>query len=83
KMYSRAHSTELTHKKKKVGIISVGGDEVGAEQYKIISSQFRCICGYLGWDFVVDEGFSALNPDDLSTQKETLNLLKKIGESLN
>lgn len=83
KMYSRAHSTELTDKKKKVGIISVGGDEVGAEQYRIISSQFRCICEYLGWEFAVDKEFSALNPGDLSAQEETLALLKELGKSLN
>ncbi|MGL4789737.1 MAG: flavodoxin family protein [Cetobacterium sp.] len=83
KMYSKAHGTELTDKKKRVGLISVGADEIGAEQYNIISSQFRCICEYLGWEFFIDEAISAHNPNDLSAQNETLSLLKELGESLN
>lgn len=58
KMYAfNYHNYQLPHKK--IGLIMVGGMDTDAEQYKLISSQFKCICEFLNWDFRFSEAFCA------------------------
>lgn len=58
---------------KKIGIITVGAEAVGAKQYQLISDQFKCICSFLKWDIQFDESFSAYKIGDI--RKDTQSLM--------
>lgn len=83
KFYSKMHGTELTGKKKKVILVSVGEDEVQAEQYKLIASQFKLICDYLGWEFILNKPISAYDINDLKNQENSIIELKNIAKLVN
>ncbi len=73
KMYAFNYQNyQLPHKR--VGLIMVGGMETNAVQYQLISSQFKCICEFLNWDFRFNEAFcadvvGAIKKDKVATEK--------------
>ena len=73
---------EREKKYKQVGIIAIGADGLEDEEYELISRQFKCICNFIGWDLVIDKGYSAYEKDDLLKNelavKELKELLKNI-----
>ena len=80
KMYFK--NVALSKQKKNIGIVAVGADEVNGEQYKLISSQFKCICEYLEWNLIINEAISAADIGDMAKQTEKMEELKEIGRKL-
>lgn len=76
------HSEGYKKYKKKVGLLTVGGSKKGAKQYQIISDQFKCICDFLEWDFIIDESFSAYNIGDIDKNPEALEICRLLGNNL-
>ncbi len=80
KFYSKGD--ELMTMSKKLGIVAIGEAELGDSEYRLISSQFRYIAEYLGWEMIVDEKISAGAVDDLARNKAVLGQLEKLGEDI-
>lgn len=64
KLYSQG--SRLKECDKKVGIIVVGEASQDDLQYELIAKQFECICGYLGWDIVFCNTYTAGAADELA-----------------
>lgn len=69
-------------KGKSYGIISVGAAELDNIQYKLISSQFESIAGFLSWEKVLDECETAYEAHELRENKDILNKYYELGKSL-
>ncbi|WP_407537148.1 hypothetical protein [Cetobacterium somerae] len=63
--------------KKKIGLVTVGADELNGPQYRIISEQMECICEYLGWNLLFSHSISAYEKTDVLNNSDKL---KKLGE---
>ncbi len=76
KFHSR---TELFNKqKKKLGLFSVGEDEITGKQYELINTQFECICEYLGWEKVFGYFYSANKPGELAKSEKAAKELSEV-----
>lgn len=75
KMYSK--SEQFQKQKKKIGLVTVGADELNGPQYRIISEQMECICEYLGWNLLFSHSISAYEKTDVLNNSHEL---KKLGE---
>lgn len=62
-------------KGKKIGVLSVGADDVDTPQYRIIREQFQCIAEYLDWDLLFFQAVSASAAGEVKKQPE---LMKKM-----
>ena len=84
KFYSRddASAKPTLRTKKKIGIVACGADSLSNPEYKLISDQFHCIAGFLGWDVVLDESVCAAAADDLAKDTARLAGLKAAAEKL-
>lgn len=82
KMYAYQAKNYTNVAGKKVGLISVGGLEVGAIQYNLISSQFKFISNFLKWDVCFDESFCAYNIGDIRKYQPSLEKCEKLYEKL-
>lgn len=82
KLYSKTGTGKLERKGKKFGMVAVGAAELEDPEFKIISSQFKCICDYLGWELIVDESISAGAPGDVEKEEKVINRMREIGKSL-
>ena len=83
KFYSRDdESTPTLRTKKKIGIVACGADSLSNPEYKLISDQFHCIAGFLGWEVVLDESVCAAAADDLAKDTARLAELKAAAEKL-
>ncbi len=80
KFYSKDEAFHTAHKK--LGIVSVGAAELDDPEYRLISGQFRCIAEFLGWQLILDEAFSAVNPGDLAADAAILAELTEKGRTL-
>lgn len=78
RMFAKIEPLMKEGKKKEIGLIAIGQADVTGEQYELISRQFRCICGFLGWELVIDEAICAAAPDDLASDKAKLEHLKQL-----
>ena len=70
-------------KNKKVGIIVVGGANTNDKQYELIKGQFDCISGYLSWDLLFYNAYSATKTDDLANCQSAIKELESLGAMLN
>ncbi len=70
KMYSKGE--QFKKQQKKIGLVTVGGDELSASQYRMISEQMECICEYLGWDLIFSYPISAYEKNDLLNNRDEL-----------
>ena len=66
-------------KNKKAGIIVVGGAETNDKQYELIKGQFDCISGYLSWDLLFYNAYSATQTDDLANNESAIKELESLG----
>ena len=84
KFYSRddASAKPTLRTKKKIGIVACGADALSNPEYKLISDQFHCIAGFLGWEVVLDESICAAAADDLAKDAARLAQLKASAEKL-
>ena len=69
-------------KNKKVGIIVVGGANTNDKQYELIKGQFDCISGYLSWDLLFYNAYSATKTDDLANCQSAIKELESLGAIL-
>ena len=69
-------------KNKKAGIIVVGGAETNDKQYELIKGQFDCISGYLSWDLLFYNAYSATQNDDLANNESAIKELESLGALL-
>lgn len=69
-------------KNKKAGIIVVGGAETNDKQYELIKGQFDCISGYLSWDLLFYNAYSATQTDDLANNESAIKELESLGALL-
>ena len=69
-------------KNKKVGIIVVGGANTNDKQYELIKGQFDCISGYLSWDLLFYNAYSATKTDDLANCQSAIKELEPLGAIL-
>ncbi|MBN2797381.1 MAG: flavodoxin family protein [Clostridia bacterium] len=67
---------------KKVGLITVGGDDVDALQYQLISDQFKCITDFLKWDFQFDKAFCAYDIGEIQNDKDSLEICRQLHKKL-
>ena len=74
------YSVQSTFKtqNKKIGLITIGANEISDKQYSLISDQFDCISNFLGWDKIFDLSFSAYETDDLQKSKDATDQLLNI-----
>jgi len=67
---------------KKIGLISIGGDDTASQQYTIIENQFKMAADYIKWELIFSESFSALKKGDLenitSIKEQIGNICKKL-----
>lgn len=77
KFYSKA--SELAERHKKIGVVSVGGDELNNPQYQLIDKQFECIAEYLNWNHSFTLSLSAYEPKEILKDEK---LEEKIDEVL-
>lgn len=80
KMYSK--SEYFQHCSKKLGIIAVGANPENDIQYELISTQFKCISNYLGWDLVIDKSLSAYAPGEIAKNEAEIKDLSKLWKNL-
>lgn len=80
KFYSKGD--ELMTMPKKLGIVVVGEAELDEPQYRLISSQFRSIAQYMGWEMVIDEKISAGAVDELACNGAILGRLVELGQDI-
>ena len=71
-----------TPEEKKAGIIVVGGAETNDKQYELIKGQFDCISGYLSWDLLFYNAYSATQTDDLANNESAIKELESLGSLL-
>lgn len=57
---------------KKIGVLSVGADDVDTPQYRIIREQFQCIAEYLDWDLLFFQAVSASAAGEVKKQPELM-----------
>ena len=69
--------SNLAKMKKKVGVVVIGEAEQSDPQYQIISKQFECICGFLGWDIEFCNTYSAGDVNDLAEDTEAVRQLEE------
>ena len=55
-----------TEKKKKIGLIVVGGSPLDNIQYELICKQFDCMASYLSWDMLFQKCYYANARDELA-----------------
>ena len=86
KFYSRDDASDgkspTLRTKKKIGIVACGADSLSNPEYKLISDQFHCIAGFLGWEVVLDESICAAAADDLAKKPARLAELTAAAEKL-
>lgn len=63
---------------KKIGLITVGGADIGNYQYKLIADQVTLISKFLQWDVVFNEEFKAYNIGDIAKDEEALKRAEKL-----
>ena len=74
--------SKLKTQNKKIGLITIGANEINDRQYSLISEQFDCINNFLGWEKIFDLSFSAYKVDDLEKSKDGNIKLSNIYEYL-
>lgn len=82
KLYCKSTEDKYKKEDRKFGIIAVGADGIQEEQYELISRQFRCIAGYLGWEIVIDKAVSAYMAGEILQKKDKIEDFIEIGKSL-
>lgn len=70
KLYSRGAALQAA--KKKVGIIAIGEADQEDVQYELIAKQFEAICGYLGWEIVFCNTYTAGAVGDLAADEKAI-----------
>lgn len=80
KFYANTRGMEASDKK--LGLIAVG--ELGTQdpQYKVIEDQFKCLCNYLGWDFVFYKTYSAKEKGKLLENTQAMEELENLYQEL-
>ncbi len=81
KLYSKEN--QLRQQKKKFGVIAIGEASLDDLEYKLISSQFECICNYFGWSLIFNKSICAFEAGDLTEDKIQLQELESLGVSIN
>lgn len=69
-------------KKKKVGVIVVGGSPVDSIQYELIRKQFECMGDYLSWDILFQKSYYATEKDDLANDAVAVEEIEHLGKNL-
>ena len=69
-------------KGKKIGVLSVGAEQIGAPQYRIIKEQFQCIAEYLDWDLLFFESVSAAAAGEVKKHPELLERATHLADCL-
>lgn len=82
KLYCKSTEDKYKKEDRKFGIIAVGADGIQEEQYELISRQFRCIAGYLGWEIMIDKAVSAYMAGEILQKKDKIEEFVEIGKSL-
>lgn len=80
KWFSRGKELGSMHKK--LGLVAVGAAPVTDREYGLIEEQMKCICEYMGWDFVFSEAISASGAGDVSAQTDTMERLGRLYKML-
>ena len=80
KFYSK--DEEFHRTPKKLGIVAVGAADTGDPQYRLISGQFRCIAGYLGWKIVLDEPVCAATAGEVTGNPVLTSKFKALASEL-
>lgn len=81
KLYSKEN--QLRQQKKKFGVIAIGEASLDDLEYKLISSQFECICNYFGWSLIFNKSICAFEAGDLTEDKIQLQELESLSVYIN
>lgn len=69
-------------KKKNIGIISIGADDLEDKEYEIVKIQFESMCHYFDWNFSLNHSFCARKKGEVLENdikiKKIIDEIKKI-----
>ncbi len=63
---------------KKIGIVITGAMELDDIQYRLISDQFKAICGYLRWELIFAKLFSFSEAGEIANCEKSMDALKSL-----
>ncbi|MDO4493800.1 MAG: flavodoxin family protein [Clostridia bacterium] len=72
----------LKLKRKKTGLIVVGGSPVEEEQYELIRRRFACMADYPEWDMRFEKSYCANGKDELAGNAAAMEELRALGKSV-
>ena len=82
KLYARVSEIQDAKDRKKIGIISIGGDGLDNPQYRLIADQFGYICDYLKWEVMFNHPVSAHKAYDLANAPAELKKIAALAQAL-